>query len=308
MKLRDYQAQLDKWTDSEIKKAEKELQKMYSKNLQGVYSELNKLYMKYEEDGQLTYAEMMRYNRLEKFLNDLNKEFELLRKLKEAAIVGLFLAAFNHSYRYNSWALARERLVNTPLKQSLSEVAKEVLDKPFSGLTIAQRLKRNHSNLLYDIREKVTRLLINGSSFKQMGKAIKETLEKDLNKSIAVTRTETYRARSEAAYIQAEAVHDSGIRQTKEWISMKDERVRNTRNANHVKMDSVKVAMDDYFDLGGGKYTLAPHMSGYPEHDINCRCSLAFDSEPTEEQQNKELKDLDYESYIEITFSGDGFD
>lgn len=308
MQLRIYQEQLNEWTDKEIALAERKLRKLYHTSLEEVYSELNRLFMKYEEEGLLTYSEMVRYNRLEKFLLDINSEFENLRKAKEALVIGLFLLAFQRSYKWISWSIAREKLIDVKPKKTLDKMEKEILGKPFTGLTILQRLKRNHSNLLYDIREVITRLLVKGSTYKEIGSGLKGVLEKDLNRTAVITRTETHRARMEAAYIRAEEIHDSGIQQTKEWISMRDERVRNTKQASHVKMDGVKVPMDDYFDLGGGKHTLAPLMSGYPEHDINCRCTIAFDSVPTEEQQNKDLKDIGYERYIEITFSGDGFD
>lgn len=308
MELKAYQEQLSEWTDKEIASAERELRKLYRTSLEEVYSELNRLFMKYEEEGLLTYSEMVRYNRLEKLLLDLNREFENLRTAKEALVIGLFLLAFQRSYKWNSWAIAREKLVAVKPKKTIEKTAKQILEKPFTGLTIIQRLKRNHSHLLYDVREVVTRLLIKGASYKEMGSGLKGVIEKDLNRTAAITRTETHRARMEAAYIRAEEIHDAGIQQTKEWISMRDERVRNTKQASHVKMDGKKVPMDDYFDLGGGKHTLAPLMSGYPEHDINCRCTIAFDSVPTEEQQDRDLQGIAYERYIEITFSGDGFE
>ena len=61
----------------------------------------------------------------------------------------------------------------------------------------------------------------------------------------------------------------------KEWVSSRDERIRDGKDASHVEMDGQVVAVDeDFNDPISGASGPAPGQMGDPADDINCRCVM----------------------------------
>tara|TARA_R100001163_G_C4935440_1_gene109524 strand:- start:289 stop:597 length:309 start_codon:yes stop_codon:yes gene_type:complete len=84
-----------------------------------------------------------------------------------------------------------------------------------------------------------------------------------------IARTEATQAvnRSTAeAYSIAAA---DGINVRKQWLSARDERVREA----HVDLDGVIVGVDEEFEIEGSTAP-SPASFGVPSLDINCRCTL----------------------------------
>ncbi len=94
-------------------------------------------------------------------------------------------------------------------------------------------------------------------------------------------RTEGHRVRetafSDAADKSDEVLKNSstGLRMTATWRTMRDGAVRNTDEANHVKMDGVTILQDEEFELTSGATCKCPGTSGVAAEDCNCRCYVS---------------------------------
>lgn len=63
-----------------------------------------------------------------------------------------------------------------------------------------------------------------------------------------------------------------GIECTKTWVTMRDNRVRNT----HYYIDNVTIPVNEEFVTIDGDSALAPGGFKDPENNVNCRCYLEF--------------------------------
>lgn len=70
-----------------------------------------------------------------------------------------------------------------------------------------------------------------------------------------------------------EAIEDG--RQYKQWVTMKDERVKRT----HSEVDGMIIPMDELFQVGNAQMRF-PHdwdmAADFPEELINCRCTINY--------------------------------
>ena len=304
MDLEKYSKKLEQWSDKELSKTEGSIRLFYRKLVKEILAQIGLLYEKYEVDGKLTYAEMMKFERFKKFLASMNEHIQVLSDEVQTSINTLLYGTYTYSYAWMAHAIetnARKSLQLTTLK--LEQVQK-AMNNPVTGLTLSDRLGKQRRDIVYQVQQNVTQGLVRGSTYKEMASQIQETFEGDYAKSIRVVRTETHRVREQATLDSALRANEKGIIMLKKWRNMKDSRVRKTSKANHVKMDQVKIPVDDLFDLGKGEYTSAPGSSGYAHHDINCRCILVYEIDRIEGRTNEQLAEQTFEDYrkaIEVT-------
>ena len=83
-----------------------------------------------------------------------------------------------------------------------------------------------------------------------------------------IADTETHRIANTAAYRTAKKAGAT----TKTWVTMADERVRDT----HSYLELETVGIDEDFYTFDGDHAPAPGLFELPENNINCRCELLF--------------------------------
>jgi hypothetical protein len=83
-----------------------------------------------------------------------------------------------------------------------------------------------------------------------------------------IADTETHRIANTAAYQTAKKAGAT----TKTWVTMADERVRDT----HQYLEGMTVGIDEDFYTYDGDHAPAPGLFSLPENSINCRCELIF--------------------------------
>lgn len=297
MDLEKYSKQLAKWQNKQLSIVENSIRLFYRKLVRTVLGEVATLYEKYEKDGELTYAEMMKYDRYKRFMESLELHVNTMSKTTQKSISELLSNSYVYSYAWMGWAIqssARKRLQYTALKM---DQIRRAVDNPITGLTLKQTLEKNRRDIIYRINQTVTQNLVKGTTYKDMAVSLTETFEGDYNKSIRVARTETHRVREQATLDSAQHANSRGVVMVKKWRNMKDSRVRKTSKANHQKMDNIKVPVDDYFDLGRGERGIAPGNTGHAHHDINCRCLLVYEIDRIEGQTNDDLARQTFEDF-----------
>ena len=85
---------------------------------------------------------------------------------------------------------------------------------------------------------------------------------------IRIAETETHRDANTAAL---ETAKKAGAK-NKTWITMMDEKVRDT----HQYLEGMTVGIDEEFWTYDNDHASAPGMFEFAENNVNCRCELLF--------------------------------
>lgn len=300
MDLEKYSKKLDQWSNKQLSSTEKSIRLFYRKLVKDVLAELGAIYEKYEVDGKLTYAEMMKFDRLKKFTESMSQHINTMSKTTQTSFYALLSRHYAYSYEWMSWAIEKEARVSMQYRSVKADQIKQAIDNPVKGLTLAATLEKNRRDIIYKINQNVTQNLVRGSTYKEMASNLTETFQGDYEKSIRIARTETHRVREAGTLDSVQNANKRGVVMMKKWVNMKDSRVRKTSKANHMKMDQVKIPVDDLFDLGKGEKTSAPGNSGYAHHDINCRCFLVYEIDRIEGRTNDQLAEQTFEDFRKL--------
>lgn len=295
------------------KGAELEIRKTYQQLLQELRYYMADEYSQYAENDQLTYDILQRNSSYARFLeeveqkiNDISPEIKrLIRSTVEQT----------YEYTYNGMIDCVRRAAPGvelgSLKACTPEVLRRAVENPISKLSLNDRLEKHRKEIIYDIKQNISVGLVNGDRYSTMANRIKQSVEGDYKKAIRIARTETHRVREAGNHDAARAVDEvlktgeSGMRMTKIWKTMKDERVRpahryKTKKGwkngkpgkyDHKRMEGVEILVDDEFTLPSGAKTTAPGQSGVAGEDINCRCRLSYGLKKMEQSDTiKEIK------------------
>ena len=189
---------------------------------------------------------------------------------------------------------------------------KRYTDDTGKRVSLYEKLGANVDDLKADIRFQVSRGIISGSSWNQVGaelaKGMKNTpFDKAINRTITIARTEGHRIQCQAAMDAQYKAKAAGADVLKQWDSTLDERTRET----HRQLDGQIRELDDPFEVAGKK-AMRPGGFGDPAEDCNCRCALlqrarwALDEEELEELKKRadyfglsEEKSDDFEEFRE---------
>lgn len=289
-----------------IKGADRAIAKRYAILLNEIRSDVALLYEKYEEGGILTYEEMSRYDRLDKFIGDINNLLKANYKDIKDTIYDVLGESYKDGYYLTAWAVETDTLSKLDYSAVKPETITKAIENPISGLKLNHRLEKSRSEVVYKIQQEVTQGLVKGETYGTMSKRIKETLEDDATKSMAVVRTEGHRIVEESKHDSAAHATKNGIIMTKEWNTLEDGRVRNGRKtpSNHVQLNGVKKTMDEDFNDGLGEGP-APGQLGAAGSDINCRCFLTYAIDRIEKPDAQELEDMTFETWKEERIRGE---
>lgn len=261
-----------------------------------LYREVNHLiagrFDKYEKGGKLTYEEMVKYDRLEKLLEDVSDSINKSDAGLRNEIKALLKSQYEESYYQSAFILetgAKAKIGYATIKK---EVLDQVINNKFTGLTLNERLSRRRSDLIYSMRETITRGLIEGQTYKGMANIIKGELEGDLVKANRIVRTEAKRVRETGAFESVMHAESKGIIMKKTWNTVKDERVRD----RHEELDGVTIPASEKFELDGHEAE-APTMFGVASLDINCRCFLSYEVDDIKKPKHEGLANLTYQEW-----------
>jgi hypothetical protein len=260
-----------------IGKTEKDILVNFKEALTAAYELLGEHYRKFEEDGQLTYSEMAKYNRLEKFFYQLdliiNEGYKMSYKGIENALNETYLTS------YNGMKDIVELTVNKELIPIVKEeVIQRALTNDISGLRWTQRMNLHRDTAVLKIRETVAQGLHQGETYSTMAKRLNDSLSKQVVNPMRIVKTESHRVFSEARKDSLDEAKDK-VKMTKTWITARDEKVRGRNpkdTMDHASMDGVTILYDENFKFPDGTEGFAPGQIG-DYNDINCRCDWIID-------------------------------
>lgn len=299
--LEYYLAQARRIAEHREAGAEKEIRKLYRAMLKDLQAFISETYVQYAEDDKLTYAMLQKAGYDARFLEEIEQRLKISTPKAAQALEKLVEDTYEAAWRGMVEGVAKSATtgLSAEFAESLAispEQIRRAVQNPVYGLTLKDTLEKNRAEIIYGIKRTVGVGLMNGDRYTTMARRIAEQVDGDYVKAIRIARTEAHRTR-EAGNADAAVEVDrelqgtrTGLRMTKTWRTMRDERVRPQRvrrkkggwtksmgkGANHMILDGQTVLADEPFDLKDGNTAMSPGQSGVAGHDINCRCFCSY--------------------------------
>ena len=283
----------EKLVNSMALRTEREIMKNYARQLRSMRSKLADVFDRYFQEGKLDYSEIQKYGRLSKLEKQIIDEVIKLYKDDGKLLRDTLTEVYNTSYLRTAWAVESETRARLGYSAVDAKTVQLSVQNPFTGLTLNERLERHRTNLIYGLKEEITRGFVNGDTYPQISRRIKEQLEGDAGKAIRIVRTESTRIYNEAQYDSILHAEEQGVVMTKTWVSSLDDRTRES----HEALDGVTIPIDEYCDIEGD---LGLHPGDFSEakNVINCRCTVAYNVVAINKPTHDELGDMDFDDWM----------
>lgn len=277
---------LEAWVDRRLWKGvsatERKILIAYKEALDDIRKTLGKIYEKYAKNGELTYAEMTKYNRL-KSLHDqltrtmgpvLSKNGKTVEKLAEIQYQESFYLnawAFDqHAGMQFSWGLLNENAVKAAVTNSKWRHYMDIAIKDL-------KLKS-----LSDLDRAITQGLIRGYSYEHMARDVKKALGLSAKKARLIAQNEAARAQMVGKLETHRQADKMGIISKAIWDATLDRRTRPEHGALDQKEGTLRELASGvevpmwyaHFPDGGADWVEGPKLSGNASMDINCRCTV----------------------------------
>lgn len=274
-------------------RTEREIMKNYARQLRAMRSKLADVFDKYFQDGKLDYSDMQKYGRLSKLERDILDDVMRLYQDDGKVLRQTLTEVYNTSYYRTAWAVESETRARLGYSAVDAKTVQLSVQNPFTGLTLNERLERHRTNLIYGLKEEITRGFVNGDTYPEISRRIKEQLEGDAGKAIRIVRTESTRIYNEAQFESMLHAEEQGVVMTKTWISSSDDRTRES----HLELDGVTIPVDEYFNIDGDE-GLYPGDFSEAKNVINCRCTVAYNVEAINKPTHDELGDMEFNDWM----------
>lgn len=272
---------------------EREIMKNYARQLRGMRSKLADIFDKYFQEGKLDFSEIQKYGRLSKLEQSLIKDIKELYDDDGKLIRDTLSQVYEQSYYRTAWALETETRARLGYSAVDPKTVQLSVQNPFTGLTLNDRLERHRTNLIYGLKEELTRGFVNGDTYPQISRRVKDLLEGDAGKAIRIVRTESTRIYNEAQYDSILHAEEQGIIMTKTWISSRDDRTRES----HEELDGVTIPVDEPFEIDGDE-GMFPGDFSRAENVINCRCAVQYNVVAINKPMHDELDGMGFDDWM----------
>jgi len=120
------------------------------------------------------------------------------------------------------------------------------------------------------VRKIVLAGLAEGATIAQMQEQLMTSPGFSAARALTIARTETTRSVNAGALVAYAGAADSGIDMKVEWLTARDDAVRDS----HVAMDGQTIMVGGSFTSGDGGSGAGPGQLGSGADDINCRCTV----------------------------------
>jgi len=259
----------DRAVERVIAGREREVIRAYSQALVNIRKQIASAYEKHAVKGELTFAEMSKYNRLARLEKGVEEELRKLASRQGIKVKGAVRTVFQDSYYRTAYAFENTAQIKLGFGKLNPKVIEAAIYNPFDPLKWSDRL-REHTRLLdRRIREEITQGLIQGKPYSEMARRIKDPMDKTAYKAVRIIQTECHRVQVDGRLSAFDDAEDAGVEFSRIWTATLDDATRE----EHQDMDGEEANEDGYFDLDGDMVR-GPGLTGIAEHDINCRCNV----------------------------------
>lgn len=269
------QEDIDRYINALIKKAEDEIEILFSRRLKQIKQEIEEMFSKYQSDDvYVTWTEFNKYNRLNKELNRiaqmLTQDYRGVAKIIKQSQQNAYIEKFMMSLFLYEMASQTPMQFDVPTQA----IIQKAIEQPIELIQLIPTLDRHRSNVLKKIRLEITRGIINGKGYTHIAKALRDDLGMSKAQAQRVARTEAGRAMSQAGLDSAKVAQRNGLDMYKYWFAVKDTRTRHT----HRHLDGAKKKINEPFKSSGCEGQAPKLFEGdySAKENINCRCKLLY--------------------------------
>lgn len=256
----------DRALDRKVKGYEKELQKNYQASLKKIRAELAELYAK----SSGNYADAVKYNRLSSLEKQIAQEIKALTGKTTKTIADSMSGTFEEARLREMFVIEKDIKATADFTMMNKSQIKEAVKNPYDRIGFVQRNKDNADVLVRQIREEITQGLIQGKSFQDTARSLKNRMEIGGGKALTIVRTETKKARGIAKQSTQEEALEMGVKIKKQWLGTIDDKTRDS----HASIDGTTIDLDEQFDVDGEMMDHPGDPAGSAENVINCRCTI----------------------------------
>lgn len=241
----------------------RELFTNYRIALDDITSVMSKLY---EKHGDLTWAEMAKFNRFKKLEKQIAEILGPVYGKNKALVERLQTANYGQSFFMHSWAVDNAYRVSLGWGLLNRETIKAAVDNPLFYLA-ETRLKDDG---FIRVKRAITQGLIRGDSYPAMVGQIRDAINGNRKDALRILRTEGQRAAVKGQQAQADETRRLGIEVLEIWDATLDSRTR----PRHGALDGTAANEDGEWYIPGIGWISGPLQSGVAKFDINCRCAV----------------------------------
>lgn len=186
---------LIKYKDSQVKP----LLVAYKALLDQLESEVNKMYVDTNNQGEWDWKAISKANRIESLFTQLESELQKLAATTEKGLETAMTNIVKVDYALASYMLVRQLDGWMPIPPNIPKGAlKEIMDIPWSGDHFSSRIWHNKDLLKTQLRRELTHAIVTGESIKKTTKRLQTTLETEAYKAERLVRTEMMAASNRA--------------------------------------------------------------------------------------------------------------
>lgn len=265
------QNEIDKYLDEMIEKAERKIDQLFARRMKEIKNQIAAMYDKYSRDGELSYTEMNKYNRLRKELDfiaeKIDEDFRFILKQIELLLEKQYV----ENYLRSAYLYEFEAQAKMGFAIPTAAVIVAALANPIPELRLPALLEATRDQVVTRISIEISQGLQAGESYAKMAARLEKALGFGRKKARTIARTEAHRAQILGRLDSAKkAAKKANLK--KMWDSTLDTRTR----IGHRKLDGKVVPFNGVFKSIYGGVGIAPRLMHNPKDDINCRCTIIF--------------------------------
>lgn len=259
-----------RYLESLARNYEKQVQLIYRDTLNSIQGEMTSLYQKYAQDGNLTYAEMSKYNRLKSMEDSIISQMDEATKQTIRTIDHMRPDLYQEAFYHYAWAMDNGNGVRLNYGVINKDIIAQNLINPF--YTDVSRIR------LPMVVRTATMSALNtglaaGKSYEKMAADLRNAANIANYNAMRIIRTEAHTAINAGQDLAYERAQAKGIEGNYIWDATLDGRTRPT----HAAMDQAIRKEDGLFDGPGSERCPYPgYFDLSAEERIHCRCRLRF--------------------------------
>jgi hypothetical protein len=298
----------DKWEEvtnrlnrsfsKKLSETDTEIAVHFAEALSNIRGLMSGIYEKYEKDGVLSYADMVKYDRLTKFMAEINSAISFNYRNLYKTIYNALGWTYEETWDLSAWAIEMDAKKKLGYGAASPEQVGAMIANPIAGLTLKDTLEKGRQGIIWRIQAEITQGLARGETYAGMMNRLKPALDGDATKAMRIVRTEGHRVQEGAKIEAAQKADNQGVRMLKTWRTSKDQRVRHTNKADHKMLEGVTIPVDADFVGKTGRGRAPSHMHSAAE-DINCRCFLQYTVDRVEKPTYNDIEQLSYSKWRE---------
>lgn len=251
---------------------DRELVTNYEIAMTRIKNKIRVLYDKHGTDGVLTFAEASKYKRLDKLFKEINREVGKLtgrvQKITYKSSEEILLDSFDEISGGINTAVSQ----GVGFKMSLPfgginpDVIRAAVENPLNKIAIKDLTDVTRTQL----RREITQSLLDGESYFDLSKKVKERLDVSAGRALRIARTEAGKAYSKGHLEAHNRAEELGVVMHKVWHIIDDGRQRKS----HDYMKNQVADKDGYFKFRDGTKIQGPRLGGPAREIVNCRCRM----------------------------------